>query len=207
MDLLDTHFLDEFFFVFYLLHIILRFAVTEKSKSQTKKPAEKAKEENCSLFQRQRVDMLLGELLHKFPMPTNFDHQALHPPPEPQQSILDDHTDQDSDQQDELDEQRLLQSQQKDQPSPAPQRSPMNSLQSNQNGASTSAGVGISSQATKLKIKQEIGVTPSTSQQASMHNLSGNRRNNLSNMALSPPNDIKIKTELMGPPPDKKSKH
>lgn len=31
---------------------------------------EKPKEESCSLFQKQRVDMLLGELINKFPLPT-----------------------------------------------------------------------------------------------------------------------------------------
>lgn len=45
------------------------FAVSEKNKSQTKKETEKTKEEPSSLFQRQRVDMLLGELLNKFPLP------------------------------------------------------------------------------------------------------------------------------------------
>lgn len=43
--------------------------VSEKSKSNTKKDNEKSKEEPSSIFQRQRVDMLLGELLRKFPLP------------------------------------------------------------------------------------------------------------------------------------------
>lgn len=44
-------------------------AVTDKSKAQMKKEPEKAKEEPSSMFQRQRVDMLLGELMRKFPLP------------------------------------------------------------------------------------------------------------------------------------------
>ncbi|CAH1109697.1 unnamed protein product [Psylliodes chrysocephalus] len=35
-----------------------------------KKKEEKPREEQSSLFQRQRVDMLLGELIRKFPLPT-----------------------------------------------------------------------------------------------------------------------------------------
>lgn len=34
-----------------------------------KKEPEKMKEEPSSMFQRQRVDMLLGELMRKFPLP------------------------------------------------------------------------------------------------------------------------------------------
>lgn len=34
-----------------------------------KKEPEKVKEEPSSMFQRQRVDMLLGELMRKFPLP------------------------------------------------------------------------------------------------------------------------------------------
>lgn len=34
-----------------------------------KKEPEKSKEEPSSMFQRQRVDMLLGELMRKFPLP------------------------------------------------------------------------------------------------------------------------------------------
>lgn len=49
--------------------MIFTILVTDKSKSQTKKETEKTKEEPSSLFQRQRVDMLLGELLQKFPLP------------------------------------------------------------------------------------------------------------------------------------------
>lgn len=45
-------------------------AVTDKSKAQMKKEPEKSKEEPSSMFQRQRVDMLLGELMRKFPLPT-----------------------------------------------------------------------------------------------------------------------------------------
>lgn len=43
--------------------------MTEKTKSQTKKETDKVKEEPSSLFQRQRVDLLLNELLQKFPLP------------------------------------------------------------------------------------------------------------------------------------------
>lgn len=43
--------------------------MTDKSKAQIKKEPEKAKEEPSSMFQRQRVDMLLGELMRKFPLP------------------------------------------------------------------------------------------------------------------------------------------
>lgn len=53
------------------------FTVSEKSKTNTKKENEKTKEEPSSIFQRQRVDMLLGELLRKFPLPML--------PPQPQQ--------------------------------------------------------------------------------------------------------------------------
>lgn len=42
--------------------------VTDKSKAQMKKEPEKSKEEPSSMFQRQRVDMLLGELMRKFPL-------------------------------------------------------------------------------------------------------------------------------------------
>uniref|UniRef100_A0A182TRH4 Mediator of RNA polymerase II transcription subunit 6 n=1 Tax=Anopheles melas TaxID=34690 RepID=A0A182TRH4_9DIPT len=42
--------------------------VAEKTKTQTKKEAP-VKEEPSSIFQRQRVDMLLGDLLRKFPLP------------------------------------------------------------------------------------------------------------------------------------------
>lgn len=47
----------------------LKILVTEKTKSQTKKETDKVKEEPSSLFQRQRVDLLLNELLQKFPLP------------------------------------------------------------------------------------------------------------------------------------------
>ncbi|XP_052866875.1 mediator of RNA polymerase II transcription subunit 6 [Anopheles cruzii] len=43
-------------------------AIAEKTKTQTKKEAP-VKEEPSSIFQRQRVDMLLGDLLRKFPLP------------------------------------------------------------------------------------------------------------------------------------------
>lgn len=39
---------------------------TDKAKNKEEKP----REEPSSLFQRQRVDMLLGELIKKFPLPT-----------------------------------------------------------------------------------------------------------------------------------------
>lgn len=46
-------------------------AVSDKSKSQIKKETSASKEESTSSssFQRQRVDMLLGELVKKFPIP------------------------------------------------------------------------------------------------------------------------------------------
>lgn len=53
--------------------------VTDKSKTQMKKEPEKAKEEPSSMFQRQRVDMLLGELMRKFPLPMMTNPNA--PPP------------------------------------------------------------------------------------------------------------------------------
>lgn len=53
---------NEFYFINF-------DAVTDKSKAQMKKEPEKAKEEPSSMFQRQRVDMLLGELMRKFPLP------------------------------------------------------------------------------------------------------------------------------------------
>lgn len=43
--------------------------VSDKSKSQIKKDTASTKEESSSSFQRQRVDMLLGELIKKFPIP------------------------------------------------------------------------------------------------------------------------------------------
>lgn len=43
--------------------------VSDKSKSQIKKDTASTKEESSSSFQRQRVDMLLGELVKKFPIP------------------------------------------------------------------------------------------------------------------------------------------
>lgn len=55
--------------------------VTDKSKTNTKKDTEKTKEEPSSLFQRQRVDMLLGELLRKFPLPVMNNNP---PPPSTQ---------------------------------------------------------------------------------------------------------------------------
>ncbi|KAG4072862.1 hypothetical protein HA402_002605 [Bradysia odoriphaga] len=48
---------------------VLEISETEKTKSQTKKETDKVKEEPSSLFQRQRVDLLLNELLQKFPLP------------------------------------------------------------------------------------------------------------------------------------------
>lgn len=47
-----------------------------KTKTQ-KKDTEKTKEEPSSFFQRKRVDMLLGELLNKFPLP--MPQNAQHP--------------------------------------------------------------------------------------------------------------------------------
>lgn len=46
-----------------------------------KKDTEKPREEPSSLFQRQRVDMLLGEMLKKFPLPTPAIQQKPPPPP------------------------------------------------------------------------------------------------------------------------------
>lgn len=46
-----------------------------------KKEPEKAKEEPSSMFQRQRVDMLLGELMRKFPLPMMTNPNAPLPPP------------------------------------------------------------------------------------------------------------------------------
>lgn len=45
-----------------------------------KKEPEKAKEEPSSMFQRQRVDMLLGELMRKFPLPMMTNPNAPPPP-------------------------------------------------------------------------------------------------------------------------------
>lgn len=42
---------------------------SQKNTDKAKKE-EKPREEPSSLFQRQRVDMLLGELIKKFPLPT-----------------------------------------------------------------------------------------------------------------------------------------
>lgn len=57
--------------------------VSEKSRANSNKGNEKTKEEPSSMFQRQRVDMLLGELLRKFPLPmTPLMQQA--PPPSQQ---------------------------------------------------------------------------------------------------------------------------
>lgn len=51
------------------MYCICYIVVSEKSKNQSKKETEKTKDEPSSIFQRQRVDMLLGELLRKFPPP------------------------------------------------------------------------------------------------------------------------------------------
>lgn len=50
-------------------------ALAEKNKTEKSKETP-AKEEPSSLFQRQRVDMLLGDLLRKFPLPLPQMHQA-----------------------------------------------------------------------------------------------------------------------------------
>lgn len=55
--------------------------MTDKSRTQIKKEPEKAKEEPSSMFQRQRVDMLLGELMRKFPLPMMTNPNAPPPPP------------------------------------------------------------------------------------------------------------------------------
>lgn len=57
--------------------------MTDKSRAQIKKEPEKAKEEPSSMFQRQRVDMLLGELMRKFPLPMMTNPNAPPPPPPP----------------------------------------------------------------------------------------------------------------------------
>lgn len=54
---------------FEFLFFICIKLVSEKSKAASKKESTQTKEEPGSLFQRQRVDMLLGELLRKFPPP------------------------------------------------------------------------------------------------------------------------------------------
>lgn len=65
---------------FVLIEISYKFAfdfdfpVADKSKSH-KNDNEKNKEEPSSFFQRKRVDMLLGELLNKFPLPLPPQHQ------------------------------------------------------------------------------------------------------------------------------------
>lgn len=43
---------------------------SQRGVDKTKVKDEKPREEPSSLFQRQRVDMLLGELIKKFPLPT-----------------------------------------------------------------------------------------------------------------------------------------
>lgn len=56
-----------------------------------KKEPEKAKEEPSSMFQRQRVDMLLGELMRKFPlsmMPNPNAPPAIAPDQQPQRPDL-----------------------------------------------------------------------------------------------------------------------
>ncbi|XP_065094496.1 mediator of RNA polymerase II transcription subunit 6-like [Ochlerotatus camptorhynchus] len=50
-------------------------ALAEKNKTEKSKETP-AKEEPSSLFQRQRVDMLLGDLLRKFPLPLPQFHQT-----------------------------------------------------------------------------------------------------------------------------------
>ncbi|XP_053685247.1 mediator of RNA polymerase II transcription subunit 6-like [Sabethes cyaneus] len=49
-------------------------AITEKNRSEKEKDVP-AKEEPSSIFQRQRVDMLLADLLRKFPLPLLHMHQ------------------------------------------------------------------------------------------------------------------------------------
>lgn len=49
----------------------------DKVKTKDEKP----REEPSSLFQRQRVDMLLGELINKFPLPTPPQPKVTGPPP------------------------------------------------------------------------------------------------------------------------------
>lgn len=48
--------------------------MTDKTKTQ-KRDHDKSKEEPSSFFQRKRIDMLLGELLNKFPLPLPPQHQ------------------------------------------------------------------------------------------------------------------------------------
>ncbi|CAH1364667.1 hypothetical protein MTP99_001026 [Tenebrio molitor] len=54
---------------------------SQKSISDKAKKDEKPREEPSSLFQRQRVDMLLGELIKKFPLPTPPQPKAAPPAP------------------------------------------------------------------------------------------------------------------------------
>ncbi|XP_019533888.3 mediator of RNA polymerase II transcription subunit 6 [Aedes albopictus] len=54
-------------------------ALAEKNKTEKSKETP-AKEEPSSLFQRQRVDMLLGDLLRKFPLPVPQMHQTQNVP-------------------------------------------------------------------------------------------------------------------------------
>lgn len=65
--------------------ILINHAVTDKSKAQMKKEPEKAKEEPSSMFQRQRVDMLLGELMRKFPLPMMVNPNAAPVAAQPEQ--------------------------------------------------------------------------------------------------------------------------
>lgn len=53
----------------FLFYFFLFASVADKSKTQAKKEPAPVKEEASSLFQRKRVDMLLGELIRKFPLP------------------------------------------------------------------------------------------------------------------------------------------
>lgn len=52
-------------------------SVADKTKTQNKKEAPPVKEEQSSIFQRQRVDMLLSELLRKFPPPIPNSQQSV----------------------------------------------------------------------------------------------------------------------------------
>lgn len=59
---------------------------SQKTNVDKTKKEEKPREEPSSLFQRQRVDMLLGELIKKFPLPTPPQPKVLAPVPVKQEN-------------------------------------------------------------------------------------------------------------------------
>lgn len=56
------------------------FKSQKNAPDKAKLKEEKPKEESSSIFQRQRVDMLLGELIKKFPLPQPPQPKAAAPP-------------------------------------------------------------------------------------------------------------------------------